>query len=88
MNHEPVTVVVTFLGVLAARRYVVLVRHLAEAARNQAVATREQAEAAGSRPYLSVEITPGSTHGPGPAVLIRARLVVGSGEQVVADSEG
>jgi hypothetical protein len=44
-NHEPLTVVVTFLGVLVAWRYVVLTRRLAEAANVQAGAAREQAEA-------------------------------------------
>jgi hypothetical protein len=44
-NHEPLTVVVTSLGVLVAWRYVVLTRRLAEAANVQARAGREQAEA-------------------------------------------
>jgi len=44
-NHDPLTVVVTFVGVLVAWRYVLLTRRLAEAANVQAVAAREQAHA-------------------------------------------
>jgi xanthosine utilization system XapX-like protein len=44
-NHEPLTVVVTFLGVLVAWRYVVLTRRLAETANVQAGAARDQAQA-------------------------------------------
>jgi len=44
-NHEPLTVVVTFLGVLVAWRYVVLTRRLAEAAKEQAEASKMAAQA-------------------------------------------
>jgi hypothetical protein len=44
-NHDPLTVVVTFLGVLVAWRYVVLTRRLAEAAKEQAEASKMAAQA-------------------------------------------
>jgi len=44
-NHEPLTVVVTFLGVLVAWRYVVLTQRLAEAAKEQAEASKLAAQA-------------------------------------------
>jgi hypothetical protein len=44
-NHNPLTVLLTLVGVLVAWRYVVLTSRLAEAARDQAGAAREQAAA-------------------------------------------